>query len=160
LGTDKHWFARIDHGYLSGSIARKLQGEQFAKDHLDEITSGMSADQLSFVLIAHSMGSAFAEGIGATLQQLDYQVICKIYINTFQAGQFAVLNYDRHGRHCYTIDYQNTNDPVIHWAPNAFAGELAGAHKYVRRKAPTGLMYVHRFPLDRSANFWEDIFND
>lgn len=149
LNDSLTWFPETDFAALSHCKERESMGYQYCKKHLNDITIKVG-DTINF--IAHSMGCSFAEGMAKYLIESGYKLSTMIHINAFQAGEMTANNNIP-----LTIDFQYTDDFIIHIPSISCAGNIKGAIK-VREKSHTCLRRRHRGPVyPNSTAFWKSI---
>ena len=99
--------------------------------------------------VSHSMGAALTEGIAKYLNEKGFGVSNIVHINPYQAADISTLESAN------TIDYQNTDDPVIHFIPFSSSGKIQNADQYIREFSGESLFYKHFWPISLGKNFWD-----
>jgi hypothetical protein len=145
--------------YLSSAKDRTEEGREYAKEHLAELTAGLQ-DGEQFRIVSHSMGGAFAEGVIEVLKENGYIVAQSVFINTFQAADIADNQDAAKGTGVtdFSIDYQNTDDPVINNPIRSSPGYMKGVSMTIGQ--PSGVKDIrekHASPIWRGAQFWKDL---
>lgn len=138
------FYVAVDYQVLSSAAERVALGKQWAASHLPAASC--------YHLIGHSMGCAFAVGIAQHILSLGHRVGEMIHINAYQASDIEVLpGVER------TVDYQYTNDRIIHLPVLGRKGEIQGA-ECIRRKSHLWIRRRHRGPIWPKFNeFWDDL---
>ena len=95
------------------------------------------------------MGAALTEGIAKYLNEKGFGVSNIVHINPYQAADISTLESAN------TIDYQNTDDPVIHFIPFSSSGKIQNADQYIREFSGESLFYKHFWPISLGKNFWD-----
>jgi RHS repeat-associated protein len=151
------FYTNKDYGYLSTVKERKAQGMSYAKDEISNITQGLDKDKDVIRIVTHSMGAAFGEGMAEYLKEQGYKVETIVYINAFQAADIETI--DPTSNETQTIDYQNTDDPIIELPLISKPGKVKGADAVVREKSGVkDAKTIHRSPMwNQGAKFWETL---
>ena len=150
---DNYKFIVADYSWNSSAKERYNMGYNYAKNNIDLLTLNLK-DGEGFNFVTHSMGAALAEGIAKYLHEKGYRIANILHINAFQAADITTLESSN------TIDYQNTDDPVINMIPlYASPGKIKKADQYLRRFSNESLLYRHRWPIINSKDFWRNLRN-
>lgn len=100
------------------------------------------------------MGGAFSTGIKEHMEERGWAVESSVFINTYQSGSVKTEKDDP----TFTIDYQNTNDPVLFWLdPNLGKGKIKNSDIEIRVKSDYDTEYIHKGPISSGENFWRDL---
>lgn len=134
--------------FLSNPTQRYEQGVKWAQSA--DFTGSV------YVIVTHSMGAAFGEGVLNVLVEQGKEVNHIIHIEPFQA---ALLHRQAHLQSVDTIDYQLRDDPVLWLSPTAAPGDISFAHHVLRTSSGVRNPFIkHRMPLDRAPiAFWSVI---
>ena len=126
-------------------------GYEYAKNNLELLISDLKIGE-GFNFVTHSMGAAMAEGIAKYLNEQGFRVSNIVHINPYQASDISTLETTN------TIDYQNIDDPVIHFIPFLSSpGKIDKADQYVREFSKESLFYRHRWPISLGKDFWKNL---
>ena len=133
-------FAAVDFPSFSQAHQRFKQGYAYWQ-------KWRPANHRCIHLVSHSMGAAFAEGLLAAAEKWGYKAGWVVQLNPYQAADLAVSS-----NRIATIDYQFTDDPLIHnsllkLVGHANPGAIKGATYHIR--LPSGI----RNPLKRHRGF-------
>jgi RHS repeat-associated protein len=151
-------FVEYNPSFGSSAVDRVKEGYNYAMHNYTSLTQNMDKEKDSFNFVTHSMGTAFGEGMSKFLQDMGWKVENVIHINAFQAGDIKAQEQETIMRdETYTIDYQNTNDPVINFSPTASPGSIQGSDVIIREKSNVGTSYIHANPITRGNRFWEEL---
>jgi pimeloyl-ACP methyl ester carboxylesterase len=166
FGTTNCFFVKNDYSWFSGPEGRKKTGKLYTTDWLasiEEITN-CNSDNYTIDFVCHSMGTAFAVGMIDFLLEKSFRVRTLVAINTFQAAKtelsWLYKNYPEPDiKKPIVIDYQNSDDPVIHNPFRSAAGQIPGALIHISEPSGLNDMYtVHRSPIwFQGGEFWDKI---
>lgn len=152
FGDHRSFYATYEPSSLSSTTDRFEQGREYVTQHYESIVAGMDKKE-TFKFVAHSMGTAFAEGMIAELKARGWSTEKAVYINTFQASDINL------GPDAQVVDYQNVDDPVLRIRAG---GDIPGADKKIRVKTHKGYVDVlantrtiHREFMSDPENFWK-----
>ena len=147
------FFTNIDYWFGSSSSSRRKLGYYYAKENYASLIDGVSESD-SFNLVSHSMGGAFSMGIKDYLEEQGWSVKSSIFINTYQSDKIILLKDDP----SFTVDYQNTNDPVLFWLDtNLGKGRIRNADITIRVKSDYDFDYIHKGPISSGKSFWDNL---
>lgn len=145
---DNYRILAADYGWTSTAEDRFKIGYEYAKNNIDLLTMDLKAGE-QFNFVSHSMGAALTEGIAKYLNEKGFGVSNIVHINPYQAADISTLESAN------TIDYQNIDDPVIHFIPFSSSGKIQNADQYVREFSDESLYYRHFWPISLGKNFWD-----
>jgi RHS repeat-associated protein len=161
FGDKNTQFLAYNPNMGSTAAERREAGRQYAKEHLKDLTAGMSKDE-QFEIVSHSMGSAYSEGIEDVLKDNGYIVGQAVHINAFQAADIED-NQDNAagtGVSTYSIDYQFTDDPVINNWFRSSPGNIKNATRKLRTQSnEKDIRDRHAGPIWQGKRVWNDIQN-
>jgi len=127
--------------------SRFVNGIGYVKQKITLLTGNMEKDSDHFVLIAHSMGTAYAEGIAEGLRRNGWNVDYLLSLNAFQFG--LVKPYCTPTK---IIDYRNTDDLL---SPDC---NVMGAYLQIREKSVPYKGNAHIYPVwGAGKNFWSKL---
>lgn len=151
----------IEHNpdWSSTAESRFKDGYNYAMTNYSILTENMNKDKDSFNFVTHSMGTAFGEGIASFMSKMGWKTDNMIHINAFQAADIKTLESKTIMRdETKTIDYQNTNDPVIKYFPSASPGDINGADMKIRENSKQSLDCIHAGPIAKGLKFWNELY--
>jgi hypothetical protein len=158
----RNFFAEKVYSWFSRTASRRDKGQDYARDHLAELTNGMDKGKDVFRIVSHSMGSAFAEGIIDVLKDEGWIVDQTVHISAYQ-GNFLKPNKKKvRGRGTYVVDAQITNDPVTLSSDDegsVLYGAIPDSDLRVRKKSNLGMLFRHRDLIDNSE-LWDNLIKD
>ena len=147
------YFTNRHYWLLSTAEDRRISGYNYAKKHYSSIISGMDSSQ-TFKIVSHSMGGAFSMGIKEYLEEHGWEVESSVFINAYQSDKIHMEENDS----TFSIDYQNTNDPVLFWFdPNLGKGEIMNSELKIRVESDRIFKYIHSGPISSGEKFWEEL---
>ncbi len=132
---------------FSTPFSRFVNGIGYVKQKITLLTGNMEKDSDHFVLIAHSMGTAYAEGIAEGLRRNGWNVDYLLSLNAFQFG--LVKPYCTPTK---IIDYRNTDDLL---SPDC---NVMGAYLQIREKSVPYKGNAHIYPVwGCGKKFWSKL---
>lgn len=151
---NRAFFTSEDYGYFSSAIGRMKDGYEYAKNNIKALTGDIK-DGETIKFVAHSMGSAFAEGMASYLIESGYTVEEIVHLNAYQAADIRTNQTPS----VKTIDYQNVDDWVINYIPFFTSpGQIQGADYVIHEQSnDPDLSTRHRTPMNMGEMFWKGL---
>jgi RHS repeat-associated protein len=151
-------YINYDPSILSSAKGRFNSGYDYAMNNYFDLISGMDKNKDYFNFVSHSMGSAFSEGIAKYMIEMGWKVGTSVHINAFQAADIVSQKSYSFKDQTKTIDYQNTDDPVINNSVRSSPGYIQGASLIIRvQSGVKAYDFIHASPISTGANFWSKI---
>lgn len=143
---------------FSSAEERFEDGYNYAFDNYFELTQGMNKKDDYFNFVSHSMGSAYAEGIAKYMIEMGWKIGTVVHINAFQAADIISQKNFSFKDRTKTIDYQNTDDPVINNPIRSSPGDIQGADEKIRVNSGVKAWdWIHASPIGSGVNFWQKL---
>lgn len=114
---------------------------------------------MTILILFHIVwGAAYAEGIAKYMIEMGWKIGKAVHINAFQGADIiSQKNYSFKDR-TKTIDYQNTDDPIINNSMRSSPGDIQGADKRIRVNSGVKAWdFIHASPIGYGANFWQKL---
>lgn len=145
FGEGTPYYVVVDFSLFSTVQERIIQGRRW-------VDCNMKVTNVVYHFIGHSMGCAFAVGMAQQIYQQGGKIGEMILINAYQAREMTALPYASR-----TVDFQYTDDRVIHLPFIAKNGPIQGA-EVIRERSHLRIRRRHRGPVwPRFNEFWDKL---